>query len=139
MVLIGTNNTNAKSQSALETEQGIDEVVAELRRRLPETQILLMAILPSDLAPAVVNADQDINEYLSRHYAHSPKVSYIDVGQIFFKDRRLDITMFYDPRLKPPGHALHPDTDGQRKMAEAIEPLLSALMHDHARTNPSQR
>ena len=133
VVLIGTNNTGWKQQTALETESGIDAVIGELHRRLPETQILLLAILPSDLAPSIVNADLEVNEYLARHYENYPQVHYLNVGEIFFKDRRLDTTMFYDPRLKPPGLALHPDTSGQRKMAEAIEPLLSTLMQDASR------
>ena len=130
VVLIGTNNTGWKQQTAVVTEAGIDAVVKELRHRLPQMQILLLGILPSDLEPSKVKADQDVNRYLAEHYAHQPYVHYLDIGQIFFKDGRLDTTMFYDPRLKPPGHALHPDSNGQRKMAEAIEPLLSRLMHD---------
>jgi lysophospholipase L1-like esterase len=128
VVLIGTNNTGWKQQTAVETEAGTDAVVKELRHRLPQMQILLLGILPSELAPSKVKADQDVNRYLAQHYANQPYVHYLDIGRIFFKDGRLDTTMFYDPRLQPPGHALHPDTNGQRKMAEAIEPLLSTLM-----------
>ncbi len=52
------------------------------------------------------------------------------MGSIFFRAGVLDTTHFYDPRL--PGHpgALHPDTVGQRWMAEAIEPVLAGLMNE---------
>ena len=52
MLLIGTNNTGRYGHTAEQTEAGIDAVVAELERRLPETRILLLGILPSDVSPA---------------------------------------------------------------------------------------
>jgi lysophospholipase L1-like esterase len=48
-------------------------------------------------------------------------------------DGKLDDSLFYDPRLPQPGRALHPDTMGQHRMAEAIEPVLSHIIGDSAR------
>ena len=51
VLLIGTNNTAQHSEPDLEeTESGIDAVVADLEERLPETKILLLGILPSDIS-----------------------------------------------------------------------------------------
>jgi lysophospholipase L1-like esterase len=129
VVLIGTNNT-ARGQTAEETEAGIDAVVADLRHRLPETKILLMGILPTELPSRERNFD--VNSYLSGHYAggEDPLVSYIDVGVVFYPHGELDSSLFYDPTLTPPGPALHPNAMGQRLMASAIELAVARLMGD---------
>jgi hypothetical protein len=45
----------------------------------------------------------------------------------------LNTGIFYDPRLPAHGKPLHPDTVGQSKMAEAIEPVLAKLMENKSR------
>jgi lysophospholipase L1-like esterase len=132
VLLIGTNNT-AAGQTAAETESGIDAVVDKLRQKLPEASIVLLGILPSEVSEKKSAADREINRYLARRYAIDSKVTYLDIGPVFFKDGRLDTSIFYDPRLPRPGKALHPDTVGQRLMAEAIEPTLTRLLQDSAR------
>ncbi|HEX8445560.1 MAG TPA: GDSL-type esterase/lipase family protein [Sphingomonas sp.] len=128
VLLIGTNDTQA-GRSAIDTQRGIDAVVAELRNRLPDTKILLLGILPSGISEAKTATDRAVNRYLARHYVGHPRVTYRDIGGIFMKaDGTLDPAVFYDPRLPHPGKPLHPDTVGQRRMAEAIEPLLVRLI-----------
>ncbi|KQM64476.1 acetylhydrolase [Sphingomonas sp. Leaf17] len=129
VVLIGTNDTGRAGRTAAQTEEGIDAVVADLSRRLPTTRILLLGLLPSAISPAKSAADAAVNAYLARRYAGDPRVAYLDVGSIFqASDGTLDTRLFYDPRLSWHGAALHPDTVGQRRMAEAIEPTLAALL-----------
>jgi lysophospholipase L1-like esterase len=132
VLLIGTNNT-AAGQNAAETEAGIDAVVEKLRQKLPESAILLLGILPSEVSEKKTAADRDINAYLSRHYESDMKVTYLDIGAVFFREGRLNTSIFYDPRLPRPGKALHPDTTGQLLMAEAIEPTLTKLLQDSSR------
>ena len=55
-------------------------------------------------------------------------MTYLDITSIFYKNGTLNTAIFYDPRLLQHGKALHPDTNGQRMMAEAIEPALARLM-----------
>jgi lysophospholipase L1-like esterase len=131
VVLIGTNNT-AYGQTAEETEEGIDAVVKDLEHRLPETKILLMGILPTKLPSKDQNFD--VNAYLGSHYAggEDPRVSYIDIGVVFYAQGELDTSLFYDPALTPPRPALHPNTAGQRRMASSIEPAVARLMGDTA-------
>ena len=70
-----------------------------------------------------------VNAYLANRYAADPRVAYRDIGAIFRSpDGTLDDTLFYDPRLPQHGKPLHPDTKGQRMMAEAIEPTLANLL-----------
>jgi lysophospholipase L1-like esterase len=133
VVLIGTNNTAYFGQTAKQTEVGIDAVVADLEARLPSTHILLLGILPSGLAADVVEKDRAVNRYLAACYGENPRVTYLDIGSIFYAKGALNEALFYDPRLPAHGKPLHPDTVGQRRMAEAIEPTLARLMGDTPR------
>jgi lysophospholipase L1-like esterase len=144
VVLIGTNNTGHAHQTAEQTIAGIDNIVGTLTQRLPQTRILLLGILPSDVSAEKTAADKAINEYLAKHYGkdadkragkdNDARVTYLDIGSIFMTSGALNTAIFYDPRLATPGKPLHPDTIGQRKMAEAIEPALAKLMYDKPRT-----
>ncbi|WP_263378667.1 GDSL-type esterase/lipase family protein [Granulicella paludicola] len=137
LVLIGTNNTGGTTQSppqtAEQTEVGIDAVVARLETKLPKTHILLLGILPSDVSANKTSADLAVNRYLANSYGENPRVTYLDIGSIFRKQGMLDTSIFYDPRLPAHRGALHPDTVGQRRMAEAIEPTLARLMDEDTR------
>ncbi|MBB5345066.1 GDSL-type esterase/lipase family protein [Tunturibacter empetritectus] len=73
VVLIGTNNTGVANQSAVQTQVGIDAVVAELEQRLPSTHIVLIGLLPSELSPQKSAADQEVNRYLARVYSENPR------------------------------------------------------------------
>jgi len=133
VLLIGTNNTGSYGQTAEQTEEGIDAVVGDLEQRLPDTRILLLGLLPSDISAKKSETDSAVNSYLARVYAENPRVTYLDVGTIFFKNGIFDANQFYDPRLSYHGKPLHPDTAGQLHMAEAIEPTLAHLMGEQPR------
>jgi lysophospholipase L1-like esterase len=134
VVLIGTNNTSPhRNQTAEQVETGIDAVIADLEERLPETKILLLGILPSDLSAEKSERDRVINQYLAICYGEHPRVTYLDIGSILRLNGALNPALFLDPRLPQPGRPLHPDTNGQRMMAEAIEPTLAKLMGDAPR------
>ena len=133
VLLIGTNNTGHANETAEQAEGGIDAVIGDLEQRLPQTRVLLLALLPSDVSPSKTLRDAAVNAHLAACYSEDPRVAYLDIGSIFFKDGKLNKAIFYDPRLSSPGKALHPDTIGQRRMAEAIEPTLARLMEDSPR------
>jgi lysophospholipase L1-like esterase len=133
VLLIGTVNTGSFHATAEQTEAGIDAVVGDLEQLLPTTRILLLGLLPSDISAEKTAADRAVNAYLARVYAEDPRVTYLDIGSIFFKDGVLDASLFYDPRLPNHPKPLHPDTVGQRRMAEAIEPTLARLMGEPPR------
>jgi len=132
ILLIGTNNTG-HGQTAERTEVGIDAVVNRLEQLLPETHILLLGILPSGISDDKTARDRAVNDYLASCYGEDPFVTYLDIGSIFYKDGALNSAIFYDPRLSWHPKPLHPDTTGQRMMAEAIEPTLATLMGDSPR------
>jgi len=133
VLLIGTNNTGHDHETAQQTESGIDAVVGDLQQRLPETHILLLGLLPSAVSADKTAQDQAVNRYLATCYGENPRISYLDIGAIFYRDGALNTDIFYDPRLPQHGKPLHPDTIGQRRMAEAIEPTLAKLMGDTPR------
>jgi lysophospholipase L1-like esterase len=140
LVLIGTNNTGWRIETAEQTERGIDAVVAKLEAKLPETQILLLGILPSGVAAKAVEANAEVDSYLAAKYGPASgtpgaKVTYLDIGSTFFDHGKLNESLFYDPRLPQHGKPLHPDTVGQRLMAEAIEPTLANILNDGARAH----
>lgn len=140
VVLIGTNNTGWRMETAERTEHGIDAVIAKLQEKLPQTQILLLGILPSGVAPRAVEANAEVDEYLAAKYGPASGtpgaiVTYLDIGSVFLEHGKLNESLFYDPRLPQHGKPLHPDTIGQRMMAEAIEPTLEHILSDSARTH----
>lgn len=134
VVLIGTNNTSQyNNHTAEQTEAGIDAVISELENRLPGTKILLLSILPSDISEDKTKRDRVVNAYLATCYSENPRVTYLDISSIFYKNGVLNTAIFYDPRLPQHSKSLHPDTVGQRMMAEAIEPTLAHLMGEEPR------
>jgi len=132
VVLIGTNDT-ANGAGVEETEAGIEEIVRAVHARSPSTKILLLGILPSGISDAKARADLEVNGLLARRFARQAYVTYIDIGGVFRKDGRPDDSLFYDPHLTPPLPPLHPNTEGQRRMAAAIEPVLCKLLEDPCR------
>lgn len=132
IVLIGTNNTG-HGQTAEQTEIGLDAILARIEQHLPRTHILLLGILPSDISDDKTSRDRAVNRYLATCYGENPTVTYLDIGSIFEKAGAINTSLFYDPRLSWHPKALHPDTVGQRMMAEAIEPTLASLMGDSPR------
>lgn len=131
VILIGTNNTNKhRDWTAAQTLAGIEAIVTDVHTRLPHTKILLLGILPTDLGQDKTAIDRGINHTLQHDYSKSRFVTVLDIEQTFFKENKLDTSLFYDTRFAQPHGALHPDTHGQAKMAAAIEPTLSKLLGD---------
>jgi lysophospholipase L1-like esterase len=130
VVLIGANNLGRVHWSAEDTVAGIDAIVDELRHRLPETKILLLSVLPSERSPWVTRTTRDINDRLAAKYKDVASVTYLDLSGIFLRNGTLDRTLFLDPRLTPPDPPLHPSARGQMLMAQAMEPVLAAMLGD---------
>ncbi len=139
ILLIGTNDTGWKRHSVADTRRAIDAVIADLGRRLPRTRILLLGLLPSDISAGKSAMDAAVNRHLAATYTGNPRVTYLDIDPIFrLPDGRLDTRLFYDPRLPGSPGALHPDTIGQRRMAEAIEPTLAKMLKEPMRVAPDR-
>lgn len=132
VVLIGANNLGRLHWSAEATLAGIDADVAAIRRRLPGTKILLLGILPSERSAWATETTLAVNRALAERFRKAGDVRFLDLDPVFVKDARLDRALFFDPLLSPPEPPLHPSAEGQARMAEAMEPALSALLGDRA-------
>lgn len=129
IVLIGTNDTGFHHRTADQTRAGISAVISDLEQRLPQTRILLLALLPSAISPEKSATDETVNAAIAADVGNDPRVRFLDIGNVFRNaDHTVNSAIFYDPRLSPPRPPLHPDTLGQAKMAEAIEPVLAAML-----------
>ena len=132
VVLIGANNNGRVHWSAEQTLGGIAAVIAEAHRKLPDTKILLLSVLPSDRSAWVDQTTADINRGLAARYGHGedPAVTFMDVTGVFMHGGTLDRTAFLDGKLTPPDPLLHPTAQAQARLSETIEPTLAKLMGD---------
>lgn len=130
VILIGANNLGRVHWSAADTLVGIDAIIAELRRRLPATKILLLGVLPSERSDWATATTWTINRGLEDRYAKDPAVTFLDVGHVFMRNGALHRDLFFDPKLRPPEPPLHPSAQGQALIAAAMEPVLAAMLGD---------
>jgi lysophospholipase L1-like esterase len=130
VILIGANNNGHMHSSADQTLDGIAVIIAELHRRLPQTKLLLLSVLPSDRSAWVDQTTLAINRGLAERYGHASDVTYQDVTGLFMKDGKLDRSAFLDGYLTPPDPLLHPTAQTQARLSAAIEPALSRMLGD---------
>ena len=131
VILIGANNLGRVHWSTEETLAGIAAIIHELKKRLPQTRLLLLGILPSDRSPWATATTDAVNRALATSYRDVPGVTFLDVSHVFMANGVLTRALYYDPKETPPGAPLHPTAQGQALLAEAIEPTLAALLGDH--------
>jgi lysophospholipase L1-like esterase len=127
VLMIGTNNTGKERNSEKirnttpEVIEGVTTVVKELRLKLPESKILLLAIFPrgevSDPQRAQV---KEINEVIAK-LADGKMIIFLDIGPKFLEP---DGTLPKDvmPDL------LHPSTKGYQIWAESMVDTLTAML-----------
>lgn len=130
VILIGANNNGRMHASAEQTLEGIAAVIAELHRRLPQTRLLLLSVLPSERSAWVDETTAAVNRGLAARYGHAADVTYQDVTGVFMRDGKLDRAAFLDGYLTPPDPLLHPTAQAQARLSAAIEPALCRLMGD---------
>ena len=130
VILIGANNLGRLHWSAVDTVTGIEAIIAQLHRRLPHTKLLLLGVLPSDRSAWASDTTVAINRALAVRYGHATDVTYLDITPVFMRGGKLNRDLFADPKMTPPRPPLHPSAEGQRLMAEAIEPTLATLLGD---------
>ncbi len=126
VLLIGTNNTDAKHyprvNSGTEVGEGIARICYEVRKKLPGTKILILAIFPFGKDPA--------NKRRAENAEASRLASQLADGQhIFFAD--LNDHFLYpdgtiDPSIMP--DYLHPSVPGNWIWGKALCPVIVDLM-----------
>jgi lysophospholipase L1-like esterase len=134
IILIGANNFGKLHWGGGPTLAGIDAIVEEVHRRLPATKILLLGVLPSIRSSWVDANTAELNRALAARYsAPAGGVIYRDLSGLFMQGGHVDADAFLDRHLVPPDPPLHPTAQTQARMAEAIEPVVSAMLGDRAR------
>ncbi len=135
IILIGANNMGRVHWSAPQTVAGIEAVVDEARRRLPNTRLILVSVLPSIRSKYVTRTTDQVNAALAQRFGNGavPGVTWLDVTALFLRDNQVDRTMFFDDHLTPPDPPLHPTAQAQARLAAAIEPVLAPILGDRPR------
>ncbi len=119
IMMIGTNNTG--NCSAPDIAAGIEAIVQELNKRLPQSNILLLGIFPRGEKPGPQREKiAEINGIIAK-LGGSHNVTFLDIGPKFLTPEGL-ITKDIMPDF------LHPNEKGYRIWAEAIEPTVKKLM-----------
>jgi beta-glucosidase len=122
VLMIGTNNTGHRQEDPRSTQAAIARIVAELRQRMPETKILLLAIFPRADKPgtAVAAINDQINALLPA-LADGRHVYFLNINQALLEgDGTLSKQVMPD--------LLHPNEQGYARWAAAMAPTLQQLL-----------
>ena len=112
----------ARQDPPKETSAGIQAIVGELKKQLPDTKVLLLAIFPRGEKPddRLRKINDGINEIIAG-YADDEKVFFLDINDKFLtQDGTLPKSIMPD--------LLHPNDKGYAIWAETIEPTIAKLM-----------
>lgn len=124
IVMIGTNNTSMREDPPERTAAGVQAILATLRTRLPETKILLLAVLPRGASAddPLRRVNNTVNDRL-RLLADQRHIFFLDLGRHF-----LDVQGRLSEEMMP--NALHPSERGYRLWAEGMEDMVTRLMNE---------
>lgn len=122
VLMIGTNNTGHRLERPKYTALGIKAIVDELRVRLPQTHILLLAVFPREQSPEahMRKINDEINNIIAS-YADNEQVYFLNINHHF-----LDANGILSRAVMP--DLLHLNESSYRIWAGAMEPVLSHLL-----------
>jgi lysophospholipase L1-like esterase/uncharacterized protein (DUF2141 family) len=125
VVLIGTNNLvfSNHDETPGETAEGIKAVVQTIRTLSPQTRILLLGLLPrGQSGDNPLRAEIERVNAMIAGLADSPYVTYLDLGALFLNPNgSIASNLMAD--------FLHPTTLGYLVLADALLPVLKALLN----------
>jgi lysophospholipase L1-like esterase len=132
-LMIGTNNADAKNypthHSGEQIAGGIKAIIAVMREKCPDAKILLLRCFPGAYGgpgPTEHRAVLDAASAIAMKLADDQHVFFCDVNGIYLEaDGKIKKELMPD--------WLHPNPEGARLWAQAMEPLLSKLMGDASR------
>jgi len=121
IVMIGTNNSNKDDNSESDILEGITAIVQEIRKRQPDTKILLLGIFPRGKTFSTQRGKiLQINQALAR-LDDGKHIFFLDLGpKLIENDGSISTNMMRD--------ALHPGEAGYKIWADAMEPKLKELL-----------
>jgi lysophospholipase L1-like esterase len=121
VLLIGTNNSDTNSPDQI--SEGVEKIVAEIRRKCPRSKILLLAIFPRNrptAKPHQMEIIHQVNERIAK-LDNGKTIKFLDVNKVF-----LDVDGNVRGDLMP--DFLHPNPHGYELWAEAMEPTLAKML-----------
>jgi lysophospholipase L1-like esterase len=126
VLMIGTNNTgkerNGQPRNTVpETIEGVQAVVADIRAKLPDSKILLLAIFPRGTLDDPQRAQVALVNTVIAKLDDGKMVRYLDIDPKFLDT---DGTL---PRSIMPD-LLHPNAHGYQIWADAMNPTLDEMM-----------
>ena len=127
VLMIGTNNTGKERNSNTirntvpETIAGVQAVVADLREKLPDSKILLLAIFPRGTLDDPQRAQVALINTVIAKLDDGKMIRYLDIGSKFLEaDGTLPTDIMPD--------LLHPNERGYQIWADAMNPTLDEMM-----------
>jgi lysophospholipase L1-like esterase len=123
VLMIGTNNTGHRMEAPELIYAGIKRDIQEIRKHLPHTKILLLAIFPRAAKPddAQRMNNEKVNALLPK-LADGKHVVFFNMNKAFLAP---DGTLSKD--IMP--DLLHPNADGYKIWQREMQPELDKLMH----------
>jgi beta-glucosidase len=122
IIMIGTNNAGHRKEKPEDTAAGIKVILDDLKTRLPETRILLLAIFPRGEKPTDRTRElNDATNKIIEGYADGKQVIWLDINHVFLTEDGI-LTKAVMPDL------LHPKLKGYKLWAEAMEPVIQNLL-----------
>jgi lysophospholipase L1-like esterase len=121
VLMIGTNNSNKEDNTEADILEGVQAIVSQIRARLPDTKIILVAIFPRSPTFSTQRGKiLQVNQALAK-LDDGKMIYYVDFGsQMIEADGSISKAMMRD--------ALHPGEPGYEIWASAIEPKLKELL-----------
>ena len=126
VLMIGTNNSNGKDNTAEEIADGIIAICRKIRTKCPKTKILMLAIFPRGPEPSEQREKNAKASLLASKIADRKMIHYLDIN-----DKFLTKDGFLTKKIMP--DYLHPNEAGYKIWAEAIESKVTELMGEKAR------
>ena len=121
VLMIGTNNSNGKDNTAEEIGAGIQAIVKSLRAKSPKTKVLILAIFPRGEKPNPQREKNARASQIASELADSKDVYFLDIGSKFLTpDGTLTKEIMPD--------YLHLSPQGYEIWADAIEPNVAKLL-----------
>ena len=120
VLLIGTNNLHGAAPcSATQVAEGIKVIIDIIRKKSPDSKVLLLGILPRSWDEAAVKKVGEVNSIITR-YADNKQVFYFDAGpSLLDKDGKVSKKIFRD--------GIHLSPQGYELFAQALLPEIKRL------------